>query len=83
MKTLKCSIFDQFVLWLIRSKDTVTISTGIAFGHKIYSQGPFRFIELDDNKVCIEGPSFSLYATTAEDLVSFSKAIVETPVKKK
>ena len=44
MKTLKCSIFDQFVLWLIRSKDTVTISTGIAFGHKIYSQGPFALL---------------------------------------
>lgn len=77
MKLIKCTIFDQFTLWLIRAKETVTITTGFAYGHKIYSQGDFRFIELDDNKVCIEGPNFSLEVTTAEELIRFSKAITQ------
>lgn len=71
------SIFDQFVLWLIRHESKVSITTGIVYGKKIYTKGKYKFIELDSSKVSIEGPDFNLQATDLRELINFVRAIKE------
>lgn len=69
------SIFDQFVLWLIRHESKVCITTGIVYGKKIYTKGQYKFIEIDSSKVCIEGPDFNLQVTDLRELINFVRAI--------
>lgn len=71
------SIFDQFVLWLIRHENTVQISTGLFYGKKIYTKGQYRFIERDSSSVTVEGPELNLDLTKLEDLIKFVRAIAE------
>jgi hypothetical protein len=74
---IKEPIFEQFVLWLLRTRTTFTITTGIAYGHKIYQQGKYKFIEVDLNKVVIESDDLSYTATTFDELKKFAEAITE------
>ena len=69
------SIFDQFVLWIIRHESKVCITTGIVYGKKIYTKGQYKFIEIDSSKVCIEGPDFNLQVTDLRELINFVRAI--------
>jgi hypothetical protein len=71
------SLFDQFVLWLIRHESKVCITTGIVYGKKIYTKGQYKFIEIDSSKICIEGPGFNQSMTKLDDLINFARAIKE------
>lgn len=73
MKNL--TLFESFVLWLVRNKVELTITTGLAFGHKIYKQGEYQFTEINESKVNVESSNFCYDATTLDELIKLAKSI--------
>lgn len=73
METL--NLFESFVLWMVRHKNSFTISTGIVYGHKICKQGRYQFTEIDDKAVNVECDDFNYTATSLDELIKLSKAI--------
>lgn len=69
------TLFEDFVVWLVRNCAEIHITTGLAFGHKIYTKGKYRFIERDENLVIVESDDFSYQATSLEELARFVRAI--------
>jgi hypothetical protein len=69
-------LFEKLVIARIRDTvQPVTISTGIAYGHKIMDIGKYRFIELADNIVVVESENFYAKCTTWEELEFIYKAM--------
>lgn len=69
-------LFEKLVIARMRSTtNEVTISTGIAFGHKILEINGYKFIELDDSTVAVEGEKFNAKCTDWEQLEFIFKAI--------
>lgn len=69
------TLFESFVVWLCRNKNSVAITAGIAYGHRIYKQGRFQFTDVDPTMVVIDSEGFAYKATTLDELIKFSKAI--------
>lgn len=69
-------LFEKLVIEHMRSTTKpVTISTGIAFGHKMMDIGSYRFIELDDTTVAVEADKFTAKCTDWEQLEFIWKAV--------
>lgn len=69
-------LFEQLVI--ARMRDTtkeVTITTGIAFGHKILNINGYKFIELDKDCVAVENDTFNARCNTWEQLEFIYKAV--------
>ena len=69
-------LFEKLVI--TRMRDTtaeVVINTGLMYGHKILAIGPYRFIELGDNCVVVEGERFYAKCNTWEELEVIYKAM--------
>jgi hypothetical protein len=71
------TLFENFVLWLVRNKMTFTITTGLAYGHKIYKQGEYQFTEINESKVNVTSDNFCYDATTLDELIKISRSIKE------
>lgn len=69
------TLFESFLVWLCRNRREFTVSTGIVYGHKMYTRGQFTFVDLDDS-VMIQADSFNYRAVTLEELIKLANAIV-------
>lgn len=69
------TLFENFIVWLCRNRSSMTITTGITYGHRIYKQGRFQFTELAPTLVVIDSDGFTYRATTLDELIKFSRAI--------
>lgn len=68
------SLFEQLVLWLFKNRLEFTISTGIAYGHKMYKHNGYEFVEFDDNTVSVYGDHFRYKVTTTHELIKLLEA---------
>ena len=69
-------LFEKLII--TRMRDTVAdvvISTGLMYGHKILTIGAYRFIELGDSCVVVEGDRFYAKCSTWEELEVIYKAM--------
>lgn len=69
------NLFEQLVVWLIRNKQEVIISTGLVYGHKIVKIGNFQFTELSDKIISIDSSDFYTKVDNIDDLIRFVKGI--------
>lgn len=68
------TLFESFLVWLCRNRREFTVSTGIVYGHKMYTRGQFTFVDLDDS-VMIQSDSFNYKAVTLDELIKLADAI--------
>lgn len=69
-------LFEKLVITKMRDTTAdVVISTGLMYGHKILTIGAYRFIELGDNCVVVEGDRFYAKCSTWEELEVIYKAM--------
>lgn len=69
-------LFEKLVI--ARMRDTtleIVINTGLMYGHKIMKIGDYRFIELSEDCVAVEGEKFNAKCTTWEQLEFIYKAV--------
>jgi hypothetical protein len=71
------NLFEQLLIWLYQNKLEFTITTGLAYGHKIYKTNGYTFIELDDTNIMVSSKDckFNYRATTFEEVVKLLKAL--------
>ena len=69
------TLFENFLIWLCRNRLEFTVTTGLAYGHKMYKRGNFTFVEIDDHTVAVDGECFNYKATTLEELINLNKAM--------
>lgn len=69
-------LFDKLVITRMRdTTESITINTGLAYGHKIMSIGKYRFIELDESTVAVEAEDFYARCTTWEEVNLIYRAV--------
>ena len=69
------NLFEQFVIWLIRNRQEVKVSTGLAYGHKIIQIGNFQFTELSDTTISVDSRDFYTKLDNFDDLIKFTQGI--------
>lgn len=68
------TLFESFLVWLCRNRREFTVSTGLMYGHKMYTRGQFTFVDLGDS-VTIQSDSFNYKAVTLDELIKLSNAM--------
>lgn len=69
-------LFEKLVIEHMRSTtNPITVTTGIAFGHKILRINDYKFIELDDSTVSVEADKFMAKCTSWEQLEFIWRAV--------
>ena len=73
---MELKLFEQLLLWLYRNKITFTITTGMVYGHKMYTISGYTFTDLDDHiRIQSEDGKFNFKTSSYEELVKILKAI--------